>query len=97
VCVIMNIQISIHDTTDMVRNFMVYYEASGSLYSTVIPRLISSLPINIDEPGYNDIGVSDTCSVVPVNSSLLTVTLYSSVRTTLVYNDTIYSVPFVTL
>jgi hypothetical protein len=34
-------------------------------------------------------------SVVPINSALLTVTLYSSVITTLVYNDTKYSVPFV--
>jgi hypothetical protein len=32
-------------------------------------------------------------SVVPVNSPLLTVTLYYPVRTTLVYNDTIVS-PF---
>jgi hypothetical protein len=32
-------------------------------------------------------------SVIPVNSSLLTVTLYSSVITTVVYNDTIFS-PF---
>ena len=35
-------------------------------------------------------------SVVPINSSLLTIKLYSSVRTTLVY-DTKYSVPFMTL
>jgi hypothetical protein len=34
-------------------------------------------------------------SVAPVNSSLLTTALHSSV-TTLVYNDTKYSVPFVT-
>jgi hypothetical protein len=40
---------------------------------------------------------SVTQSVVPINSSLLTVTLYSSVITTLVYNDTKYSVPFMTL
>jgi hypothetical protein len=32
-------------------------------------------------------------SVVPINSSLLTITLYSSVITTLVYNDTKYSGP----
>jgi hypothetical protein len=37
------------------------------------------------------------CSVVPINSSPLTVTLYSSVITTLVYNDTECWVPFVTL
>jgi hypothetical protein len=36
-------------------------------------------------------------SVVPINSSLLTTTLYSSVITTPVYNDTKYSVPFMTL
>jgi hypothetical protein len=36
--------------------------------------------------------------VVPIrNSSLLTIILYSSVTTTLVYNDTKYSVPFMTL
>jgi hypothetical protein len=36
-------------------------------------------------------------SAVAINSSLLTTTLYSSVITTLVYNDTEYSVPFITL
>jgi hypothetical protein len=36
-------------------------------------------------------------SVVQMNSSLLTITLYSLVITTLVYNDTNYSVPFMTL
>jgi hypothetical protein len=35
--------------------------------------------------------------VVSINSSLLTITLHSSVITTLVYNDTQYSVPFMTL
>jgi hypothetical protein len=35
--------------------------------------------------------------VEPINSSLLTITLYSSVITTPVYNDTKYSVPFTTL
>jgi hypothetical protein len=36
-------------------------------------------------------------SVVPINSSLLTITLYSSVTTTLVYKDTKYPVSFMTL
>jgi len=36
-------------------------------------------------------------SVVPINPSLLTIILYTSVRTTPVYNDTEYSVPFMTL
>jgi hypothetical protein len=36
-------------------------------------------------------------SVVPFNSSLVTITLQSSVKTTLVYNDTRYSVPFMML
>jgi hypothetical protein len=35
-------------------------------------------------------------SVVPLNCSLLTIILYSSARTTLVYNDTKYSGPFMT-
>jgi hypothetical protein len=35
--------------------------------------------------------------VVPVNSSLLIITVQYSVITTTVYNDTIYSVPFLTL
>jgi hypothetical protein len=35
-------------------------------------------------------------SKVPINSSLLTITLYSSDRITLVYNDTKYPVPFMT-
>jgi hypothetical protein len=33
----------------------------------------------------------------PINSSLLTITLYSLVITTLVYNDTKHPVPFMTL
>ena len=33
---------------------------------------------------------SVTCSVAPINSSLLTITLHSSVTKTLVYNDTKY-------
>jgi hypothetical protein len=54
------------------------------------------------KPGYNDFALYDTSSiasdiVIPINSSLLTITLYSSVITTLVYNDTLYSVPFMTL
>jgi hypothetical protein len=40
---------------------------------------------------------SVTYSVVPINSSLLTITLCSSVITTLVYNDTKYSIPLMTL
>jgi hypothetical protein len=40
---------------------------------------------------------SDTYSVVPINSPLLTITIYSSVIATPVYSDTIYSVPFMTL
>jgi hypothetical protein len=55
-------------------------------------------------PGYNDIGFiqhfvgSVTYYVEAINFSLLTVTLYSSVRKTLAYNDTTkYSVPFMTL
>jgi hypothetical protein len=36
-------------------------------------------------------------SVVPIISSLLIVMIYSTVIATLVYNDTKYSVPFITL
>jgi len=44
------------------------------------------------KPSYSDIGLCDnspTASdiVVPINSSLLTTTLHTSVRTTLVYRD----------
>jgi hypothetical protein len=46
------------------------------------------------EPGYNDVGLCDVYnvrySVVPINSSLLTITLHYSVITTLVCNDTKY-------
>jgi hypothetical protein len=35
--------------------------------------------------------------VVPINSSLLNITLYSSVRITHTYNNTKYSVTFMTL
>jgi len=50
------------------------------------------------ELGYTDIALHDTSSVAsdivsPVNSSLLTITLYSLVRTTIFYNDIKYS-PF---
>ena len=40
---------------------------------------------------------SDRHSVVPINFSLLTVTLYSSVRETFIDNNAEYSVPFMTL
>jgi hypothetical protein len=44
------------------------------------------------EPSYNDIGLYDTSSIasdilLPMDSSLLTITLHSSVITILVYND----------
>jgi hypothetical protein len=57
---------------------------------------------NTVEPGYNDIGLYDTSPiaseiVVPINSSLLNITLQYSVIITLVYNDTKYSVLFMTL
>ena len=63
----------------------------------------TQLPIYTVKPGYNDITVDDTSPidsdffVAQIHSSLLTVTLYFSVITTLVYNDTKYSVPFKTL
>jgi hypothetical protein len=41
--------------------------------------------------------VSSITFYVPVNSALLTITLYSAVTTTLVYNNTKYSVPFMML
>jgi hypothetical protein len=37
------------------------------------------------------------CSVEPINSSLLTTALHSSVITTLAYDDTKYWVPFMAL
>ena len=40
---------------------------------------------------------NDRYSVVPINSSPLTVTLYSSVRTTFVHNYSKYSVSFISL
>ena len=54
------------------------------------------------KPGYNEVGFIQLAYnvryiVVPTNSSLLALTLHSSVNTTLVYNDTNYSVPFMTL
>lgn len=36
-------------------------------------------------------------SVAPINSALLTTILYTSVSTTLIYDDTEYSVRFMTL
>jgi hypothetical protein len=60
---------------------------------------------HLEPPVYEDISCgfvgsrsySVKYSVVPMNSSLLTITLYSSVGTTLVYSDTKYLVPFTTL
>jgi hypothetical protein len=54
------------------------------------------------EPGYNDIGLCDTSSItsdilVSIDSLLLTITLYCSVLTTLIYKGTKYSVPFIAL
>jgi hypothetical protein len=55
---------------------------------------------NTVEPGYKThrfirhLAYNVRYSVVPINSSLLTITLHYSVITTLVYNDTKYSVPF---
>jgi len=43
------------------------------------------------EPGYNDIGLCNTsfiASAVPINFSLLAITLHASIGTILVYNDT---------
>jgi len=39
---VMNIQISIHDTTVMVPDCMVYYEAIASVYSAVVLRRFPS-------------------------------------------------------
>jgi len=55
------------------------------------------------KPSYNDISLCDSFvysvkySVIPINSSLLTITLYSSVRTIIVYDGTKYSVHFMML
>jgi len=54
------------------------------------------------EPAYNDIGLCVTSSIALDilwynDPSLLTVTLLSSVRTTLFYNDTKCSAPFMPL
>jgi hypothetical protein len=64
--------------------------------------IIPPLKLSTVESGYNDIDLYYTSSitsdsVVPINSSLLTITVYYSIITTLVYNDTKYSVPFMTL
>ena len=41
-CKVMNIQISIHDITVMVPDFMVHYEAIASVYSAFVPRRFPS-------------------------------------------------------
>ena len=52
---------------------------------------------NTAKPGYNNIGLYDASHIASdILWYQLTITLYSSVITTLVYNDTNYSVPFVT-
>jgi hypothetical protein len=60
----------------------------GFYYYFIICRFFNDLwPLLWVEPGYNDIVLCDTSSVasdiaVPINSSLLTITLHSSVMTT---------------
>ena len=54
------------------------------------------------KPGYNDTGLYDASPiasdiVVPINSSLSTITLHFYVTKTDVQNDTKYSVPLMTL
>jgi hypothetical protein len=81
--------------------------ASGKSYAV---NLLSYVPFTYHslvyaytvEPVHNNIGFCDTSSVVsysvvPTNFSLLTATLYFSVRTALVCNDTKYSVRFMAL
>jgi hypothetical protein len=54
------------------------------------------------EPAYNDMGLYDISYiasdiVVPINFSLLIITLHYSVIKTPAYKDTKYSIPFMTL
>jgi hypothetical protein len=55
------------------------------------------------EPGYNELGLRGTSPIASdilwyqFSSLCLSITLHCSVITTLVYNDTIYSVPVMTL
>ena len=70
------------------------------MFSTIFPYAVG---FSKYKPGYNDIGLCDTAFTTSdilwyqINSSLSTMTVHFSVITTLVYNDTKYSVPFITL
>jgi hypothetical protein len=71
-----------------------YHTSSHSNTPYVVQRVFIYHSTTV-EPGYNDIGLCNTVygvrySVVPINSSLLTITLYPSVITTLGYNGTEY-------
>jgi len=78
---------------------------SVMLQNTIILQMTTTLSedkLITVEPGYNDIGLYVNSSiasdiVVLINSSLLTITSQHSLRTTPVYNNTKYSVPFMTL
>jgi hypothetical protein len=61
-------------------------------------RLAEELKLSTVQPGQKKVGLcvtlsvaSDIHTVVPITSSLLTITLQSSVRTTLVCNDKIFN------
>jgi len=65
--------------------FLLFIVCRIFLFALTVPNTV--------DPGYNDIGLYHTSyieqkySVVPINSSLLTIALHSSIRKALVYND----------
>ena len=84
------------------------FSALRTLNYSYIPRinvlvLASLVIVNTIEPGNKRHQLMPTlvysvrCSVVPINSQLLTITSYSSGRIEFVYNNTNYSVHFMTL
>ena len=74
--------------------FWVICVSVSQAWHVILPHSV----VSAVKPGYNDISfkwqlVYVRCFEVPSTFSLLTITLYSSVRTTLIYNATIFS-PF---
>jgi len=78
---------------------LIFHSSFGSWSSLIIVIIIIIIIIIIVESGYNNIGLcnisyiaSDILWYIPINTSLLTITLCCSVRTTFICNDTKYFV-----
>ena len=80
-------------------SFLLSANFSSFSFTSLIKNTSLVAQFNIFEPGYNDIGYCETSSialdaVLPINSSLFTVTLYSPKGTTLSCNKATFPFKF---